>query len=264
MTELRKLFIEGEVSGETVKVTNGGLDVNIQDQTTRPLDLRFIQATGTATTTNGVAVVDAVTLTLTDATGFSAGAYIALLDGAGGFFFATQIGAPAGNVITLDTPIDQAYVSGATVLETSFAMNVNGSSTTQVFQIGPVGSTIVVDITRVNGYIQDGSAMDDSLFGAISALTNGIVLRRSDGSIENLWNAKTNGDLALLSGVDFTYTEAAPSGSTGARFRITYAGASKHGVTVRLSDGEILELLVQDDLTGLEAFNMMAQGHVVE
>lgn len=142
-------------------------------------------------------------------------------------------------------------------------MAVNGAVTTQVFQIGPTGGVIEVDVTRLMGYLQSGTAMDDSLFGSLGALTYGIVLRHKNGTTQNIWNAKTNGEMALLC-YDFTYTTKAPAGQFGARFRNSYGGQDKHGVTIRLDPGDTLELLVQDDLTGLGVFNMIAQGHIVD
>ena len=141
-------------------------------------------------------------------------------------------------------------------------MAVNGSVTTQVFQIGPVfgASTSTIDITRVMGHMLDSTAMDDGKFGGITALTNGIVLRKNDGVISNLWNVKTNADLTLICD-DFNYSEKAPGGQFGANFKNTYAGQGAHGVVLELLPGEYLELLVQDDLTGLDEFTMMAQGH---
>ena len=41
----------------------------------------------------------------------------------------------------------------------------------------------------------------------------------NDSVIENIWNVKTNGQLALVCASDFIYTTKAPAGSYGARFR---------------------------------------------
>ena len=94
-------------------------------------------------------------------------------------------------------------------------------------------------------------------------MTNGIVLRVSNGVKTNIWNAKTNADLALL-GFDFIYPDKIPAGTYSARFRITYNGQDKHGVTLRLEPGDTLELIVQDDLTDLDLFYMMGQGHLTD
>ena len=251
------------IDGETVGVNNGGIDVNLQDQVTPALDLRFIQPQN-QTTISAQADPEDLTLTLTSTTGFIDGSVVGLFGPLGEFYFGTQIGAPAASVITLDTPIDKTFASGSNVISTSCQMAVNGSVTTQVFQIGPIGvaQETQVDITRVLGYIQTDSAIDDALFGNLAPLTNGVVLRHNNTVIDNIWNVKTNGDLGLLC-FDAMTTDRAPAGSFGFRFRNTYAGQNKHGVAIRLSPGETLEILIQDNLAALESFVMMAQGHIV-
>jgi hypothetical protein len=244
---------------------NGAIPVNIQDQTSRALDLDFLQVLAAPTTLSANASVEDLTVDVTSTTGFVDGAVVGISTAGGDFYFGQQIGAVAGSTVTLDTPLDVAFPAGSSIFPATKAMNVNGSSTTQIFQIGPVGvaTGIYIDITRIMGYIQDGNAMDDSMFGGISGgLTNGIVFRLNNDVITNYWNMKTNGQIGLLA-FDANYTAKAPTGSYGFRFRNTYAGPSKHGVTLRISPGDTLELLVQDDLTGLEVFNMMAQGHYV-
>jgi hypothetical protein len=241
----------------------GQLAVNVHDQTTRSIDFKFGKLDNLTTTTVQADPED-MTLTLTSTTGFVDGTVIGVFDGVDPeiFYLGTQIGAPAGNVITLDTPIDMTLTSGSDVAGSSVNMAVDGSSTTQHFQIGPVGagSTQIVDITRIMGHILDSTVMDDGKFGGIAALTNGIVLRHNNSVIHNVWNVKTNADLALIC-YDVRYADNAPGGQYGLNFRNTYAGQSAHGVVIELQPGDFLELLIQDDLTGLDEFTMMAQGH---
>ena len=266
---IREFFITDSTTGQRAAVEqNGGLAVNIQDQHSLALDLFFIQAQGAPTTLATQADPDETTLDLTDVTGFVAGNRVGLFSTTGIFYFGNQIGAPAGNVITVDTPIDRTFATGTTtVIRASDEMAVSGTlAAPQIFQVGPVGAGtgVEVDITRIMGYIQDSGtpAMDDSKFGGMLALTNGVVLRVNNTIMSNIWNVKTNGEIGLLS-YDSIYTAAAPAGSAGFRFRNTYAGQAKHGVTLRLEPGDTLEILIQDDLTDLESFKMMAQGHVV-
>ena len=255
----------GATSGQAARVEdNGGLAVNLQDQTTQALDLRFIQQLDVDSLANPTAVGD-LDIDLTDATGFVDGNVVGFVNPNGNFCFPKQVGAAVGNTITIDTPIDRVYpTADTTIIRASDDLAVDGSGTTQIFQVGPIGvaAEIEVDITRIMGYIQTGFAMDDALFGNLAALTNGVVLRHNNNVINNIWNAKTNGELALIC-FDSEYTTKAPSGSFGFRFRNTYAGQSKHGVTIRLAAGEKLEILIQDNLSTLEAFSLMAQGHVV-
>ena len=42
------------------------------------------------------------------------------------------------------------------------------------------------------------TAVDLATFGDIAALTNGIVLRRTDTITQNIWNIKTNLDMLKL------------------------------------------------------------------
>lgn len=254
-----------DASGNAVNITNSGLDINIQDQHTLPVHGSFAKLTATPTTLSVEASAGDYTLTVTATTGFVDGAHFELVDAIGTAMHGVQLGAIAGNTITIDRPVERTFAIGATIFPININMRVDGSSTAQVFQFGPIGSLFEVDITRIMGYIQGGSAMDDALFGDISALTRGILFRKNngDGTYYNYGNAKTNGALAMAN-YDFTYTPSAPAGSTGARWRGTFAGQNKRGVTIRLGLGESLEWLVQDDLTGLEVLNIMAQGHIVE
>ena len=242
---------------------NGAIPVNIQDQHSRAIDLYFKKVVNAGTTLSVIAAAEATTITVASTTGFTAGVMVGLFNSVTGwYYFGTQIGAVAGSVVTLDTPVDRAFAIGDTAIPFTKNMNVDGSSTTQVFQIGPVGATSEVDVTRLLGYIQDGSSMDDAMFGGITALTNGLVLRRNDDTITNYWNVKSNGDFRLIA-YDTAYSDKAPAGSYSIGWRSTYGSPGKHGVTIRLEAGDTLELLIQDDLTDLEVFHIMAQGHLV-
>ena len=106
--------------------------------------------------------------------------------------------------------------------------------------------------------------MDDAQFGGLGvALTNGIVLRvNRDGVYTNIINVKKNSDFRVFA-YDVDYADKAPSGQYGVGVRLTLGGDSKHGTVVRLTSGEKLELVIQDDLTGLTEFLMAVQGHIV-
>jgi hypothetical protein len=233
----------------------------------RPVDLSFIQAQGAPTTLAVQANPNDTTITVADATGFVDGNTVGFFCATEGcYYFGRQVGAPSGNIITLDTPVDQAYVVGSNVIRALREMAVDGSTTTQVFQVGPIGqdTALAVMVTRINLYLQDGTSMDDGMFGGLgAALTYGVVFRRNNGIIENYWNVKTNGELSEICAGDFNYSDKAPGGSNGARGRNTFSGEEKHATGIRLKAGDTLELLIQDDLTGLESFTAMAQGHLL-
>ena len=255
--------IKDSTTGMNAKVeSNGALAVNVQDQHSQVFDIIFKQSTDSTTLSVDASKGD-LTLTLTSVIGFTAEKEVVIL-AADGVVIVSQVGAPVGNVITIDTPLPYDIVASTVVSSAITEMNVNGSVTPQSFKVGPVGLESV-DITRIIGVILDSTAMDDEKFGGITALTNGVVFRKYDSSEDkfvNYWNVKSNGNIALLS-YDTKYIEASPAGVEGFRFRYTVAGQEMHGVTIRLNEGDYLEILIQDDLTGLNCFRVLAQGHLV-
>lgn len=246
--------------------SNGAVPINIQDQITAPVDLFFIQQVGVPTAlTNNISENDKI-ITVDSVASISIGSFIGIFSGMSGenrFYFG-EVLAISGTNLTLDTPIDFNFTAADAVISTTRDLNVDGSITTQVFEIrGPgAGSDIEIDITRILFAMTDGTAMDDGTFGGIASLTNGIVLRRHNGEINNIYNIKNNGDFGIIS-FDKTYSDKAPAGLFGINIRSTFGGTEKHGVVIRLGINESLEILIQDDLTGLTSFRMMGQGHVI-
>jgi len=249
-----------------VPEANGALPVNVQDQHTRALDLKFLNADpNNFTTLTADASIGDIVISVTQTTGMIVGATIGLTNPSGIFYFGEVVSIDTLDV-TLDTPIDNDFpsVSSNVIVADSHLNKLGTLADPVIFQIGGVGvgTGVEIDITRIMGNISDGSAMDDGKFGGLDKLDNGCILRHVNGTTQNIWTVKSNGDIALIC-FDAQYTTKAPSGENGYRFRNTYAGQSKHGVTIRLEPGDTLELLVQDDLTDLTDFQMMAQGHVV-
>jgi hypothetical protein len=248
---------------------NGGVAVNIQDQTSPPFDLYFIQAIGAPTI-----IASAVSIGDTDISiiaSISAGTYVGIFCPEEGRFFFADVLAVAGAgpyTITVDTPADFAFEVGDSVLPTTRDMNVVGSlGTPSVFEVqGPGSGDLEIDVTRIIFTMTCTSLPDDGLFGNITALTNGIVIRRKDGTYRNFANVKSNGDFANLA-YDISYsTRSVPAGSYGVRCRYTFAGQDKHGVAIRLGTDEALQILIQDDLTtgaDILSFRAIVAGHVV-
>ena len=65
---------------------------------------------------------------------------------------------------------------------------------------------------------------------------------------------------------DVVYSDKAPAGYFGLNFRRTFGGQNKNGVVIRLcaDDSDTLQVIIQDDLTDLDDFSVIAQGHIVE
>lgn len=266
----------GLVRGRDGHIANvnsaGALDVNIQDQTSPVLMVRAIKVNNT-TTISQAAVMDAHTITVTSVTGFVDGAVVRVISlDDNRYYEGKQIGAIAGSVVTLDSPLDFAYPSGSRAVNGTDNMAVDGSSTTQIFSLraGDPGIPLIVDVTRMIISCTTTSAVDLSTFANFAALTNGLVLRRVDGTYQNIFNVKTNQDIAGIVYDWEPYAATNPQqGVDGFVARLTFGGQSKIGVVLRLGPGEDLQLLVQDDLATAQSTELITglhvtfEGHVV-
>ncbi len=264
-----------DAGGQTADIeANGGLAVNIQDQHTTPFDLYFTQALGIPTTLSSGASIGDTTVSLTALpAGTAIGDLIGIFSGVSGeerFYFGEILDIDTLD-IDLDTPLDFAFQSGDPVIAQDREMNVTGTiATPEIFSVtaGTTESGLVLDITRIMFQMTLTTAGDDGKFGNIAGVSvvNGLVLRRVDGDTRNIFNIKSNGELAGLC-YDLTYTNRSGGGGDfGLRARYTFAGQDKHGVTIRLNPGDSLQAIVQDDLTtgaSITQFRMIAAGHVV-
>lgn len=260
-------IITDATGNEVTLEPDGSLPVTLQDQTTPTVIVPLSQVNNT-TTVATLGVIDTYTIDVTDTTGFIDAAFIVIADLVNDrYYVGSQVGAIAGSTVTLDTPLDFAYAVGATITNGTTNMNVNGSVTPQVFglRVSDPGLPLTVDVTRLMFICTTTDTVDLSKFGDITGgLTNGIVIRKRDGTFNNIFNAKTN---AALAGIMFDFdvqVQTNPAqGQDGFIGRLTFAGQNKMGVTIRVGPDEDLECIIQDDLTTLESFTIIAEGSVV-
>lgn len=244
---------------------SGAIPVAIQDQHTPAFDALFNQVVGSPTTLDSNAAINAYSIAVTSGHGFTVGDYIVLTDiVAARIFWAVVLATPDATQVDLDRPVNFEFKPTDTVVtEVTTALNVDGSSTRQTFTVG-TPANLELDITRILLEITCTAAPDFSDFGDItSGLTRGVVCRVVNGLNTNLFNVKSNGDMALLMHDVGIYAGERAFNVNGISGRLTYGGQSKHGVTIRLAADESLEIIIQDDLTSLLSFRMQASGHLV-
>jgi hypothetical protein len=240
------------------------LGVFVQDQTTQPIDVWFTENQGTVTTANAV---------------LQGGNQVDLLPGHGAVigyvieartaenYVQSEIINVVGDTITVNIPWSRDFPAGVVLDLGNPDMNVPGTVLApRIFSIQP-SPLQKIDVTRIIFVIEDATAMDFSTFGGLAALTTGCVVRykNSDGTFTNLFNWRTNGELIERS-FDHTFQSKIGGGDFGFVARSTWAGSSKRGVAIRLDGANLeeLEIVVQDDLTGLTKFKTISQGHVVQ
>ena len=241
-------------------------EVYVLDQTSPTVILPMALEVA-ATTTDVLAVKDSYTIDVVSVSGFLAGQHIRILDTSLDRFYFGSILAINGTTITLDTPLDFAYTVGSQVIVATTNMNVNGSVTPVTFKhrLGSPSTNKATHITRIIFTCTTNGSIDLLGFGDLATLIRGLVIRRVNGEIFNVLNVKSNADLSNTA-YDFNVYEATnPSqGVDGFVCRLTFAGQNKLGVALRLEVGENLEVIVQDDLTGLVSLKIIAEGHIVD
>ena len=244
------------------------LDVCMQDQHSPIIIANFTQLNSETTNTVATAIDDR-TITLTDITNFVDGVTITIFNPiAARFSIMKQIGAPIGNVVTIDTPLDLAYPIGSFVTAGDDNLNVDGSITPQIFALRNTTerTPINIDITRLIFTAQTDDPISLPDFGDIAGgLLNGIVLRKVDGTFNNIFNVKSNSELLNIM-FDFEIIQSTnpAQGQDGFIGRLTFAGQDKIGVTIRIEEQSDLQLIIQDDLTQLIEFKIKMEGHIVE
>jgi hypothetical protein len=256
--------IETELVNGKHRIKPGSTDVTFQDSTELPIDLRLSVLLSASATLASSPSIDSYTVSLNTGHGFIANDKIAVFEEVLGLarFVVGVVLVAGANDLTLSVPIPYPFSLSAAVIKYTPDMAVNGSVTPVVFSVTN-GNTTPVHVTRATLHLTSSAAMDDSLFGSLTALTRGIVFRKKylDGSYQHYFSAKTNGELGEIAGGDKTYDSKAGPGLNGLTVRITYNGPDKRGVVIELLTGESIEMLVQDDLTGLDSFSVLMTGH---
>lgn len=253
---------------------NGGIDVNVQDQTSPALITKFNNVQETTTLT-APAVQFSYTIEVASTTGMflptatENGAFLILFDVASERFMVCSVISIAGTTVTIDTQIDFAFPVDTIVDIAITNMNVNGSVTPQIFGIRGLGTVpgidLTYDITRIIFTGLTNSAVSLALFGDLPKLLRGLTLRHRDGEVNNIFNVKSNLELEGITLDWVPYAASNPAqGQDGFAARLTFASQGKIGVAQRIGPGEDLEFVVQDDLTDLVLLEVIAEGHQVD
>lgn len=145
----------------------------------------------------------------------------------------------------------------------SKAMNVNGG-TPKTFSYSP-GSGAVA-IAGLSCLLKDDGATDFTKFGAITALTNGILLQWSiGGNTQTLATIKDNSDMTHA----FPHNQHFGNSATLSILSIVtpqgfgnstnvFRGVLKFDEPIILSGTDAINAIVQDNLTSIDVLNMAA------
>lgn len=269
MADFKATIIESPDGQQWQQEANGGMPVNIQDQTSPtviiPANEVIVSSTLTAPTT-----IDTYTCDVTSSVGMSTGNLLVLT---------STIAAPVNrfywgritnidlNQITVGTPFDYAYEAGQQASATTTNMAVNGAITRRIFSLRaaePVGGIdVTVDVTRIIFQCRTATTPILSDFGDITnGLLNGLTCRKTDGTYENIFTVRTNDEIQGVA-YDLDFKSVTGQGQAGFSARLTFGGQNKLGVVKRIGPGEDLQFLISDNLSTLENLQIMIMGHIV-
>lgn len=218
-------------------------------------------------TLDGAVAAGDQVITLNDATGFTAGDIISLSLGAVHTHQYRTIISIATNDLTLDAEVDIALTDGSTVQEVSKNLAAkDGSSTPVLFSAFTIPGESI-DVMRMILTMTHKSQGTDDAFGSLTAITNGIHIRKNNGNgtYETLGIWKTNQDIRGDM-YDLTYSDKAGPSLFGTSTRWSIFDGTGSVVNIDGDNGESIEVVVQDDLTAstneLATLFINWQGHI--
>lgn len=249
----------------------GSSNIHDADVHTRPFSVATNRELGTETTVAVAVAVDDYQIEVADSTGFVDGSELIIKEGPKQEFIVYNVvGAPAANVITLDTHVGVTFTTAAeVVLVTTDLSSAAGTiASPQIYSIQPPTQSIV-HIEKFLLTMTMSSAGDPSRFGNIaSGLTNGAVLRGFSAEAStffNFTNWKTNGEIDQDTG-EVEYQDKVGAGDFG----VSSPGLIKisSGSIIRLDGdaggtgiGDQIQISIQDDITSLLSMAVKFQGH---
>jgi len=250
-------------NGKPLFSAQGALNVHVADIHENAVNDYLHRHDGVTTTLTTAIAAGDTSLAVTSVTGFVVGNHIHVLNGDNEYVF-PKITDITSLVITVDSPFSNAYPTAGTSIEHIIVDLSNTAGTLSspvIYKIEPQAGE-KFHLLRMLGSITGSTPNDDGLFGGLTALTNGCVIRRYDGTTGTFGKFTTwHANLDLINDMfDVVYSDAPKQGLQGLRFRWTI---SKVGVAVKLDGaaGDYVEILIQDDLTALDSFTIKAQGH---
>lgn len=247
--------------GNPIGSLNGAVDIHDADSHSVLINHFVHNPTGDTSVLNGSFDAGDRVIVVENSSSFTAGNHIDIRNGTKHIHHWRVIVDVTGNNITIGAPLDYDFPDGSIVNEGIANMNVDGSVTPVVFILTPQEDQ-VLHLLRMLVAMEHSTVADDSLFGNIPALTNGVVVRVSHDngtSFNTIATWHKNKDIKEDT-FDVTYSDKAGGGNFGTSGRWTWKNV---GNVIRLDEeeDEIFQVVIQDDLTSLVDFQIKLQGH---
>ena len=246
-----------------VNISEGALDVHVKSIHSNMINQTMHFETTTTTLFAVAPTAQDRTFTVVDSTGFAIGDRIQIENGIVETDYPSILNISV-NDITINRPLDKSYnitTDGIRKILTNMA--VDGSVTPVSFKVVAETSLALTHITRFMFEMTHPTAGDLSKFGSLDPLERGVLVRAfydRTGEYKTVSSWRTNADIKRdMFNVPFD-ERAGGQGAFGTTGRWTLTSA---GIVALLEPNGIdfIEILIQDNLTGLDSFTMNAQGH---
>lgn len=235
-------------------------NVIIQDQFSEAIDLYLCKLNGTTNPT--IAITKGTqTINVVSNIGAVVGDCINIKDEYN--YFQSIVTNITGTVITIASPVDKDFPITSSVCFGEWDLSqANGSVTPVSYFICPP-SKVKYDIYTIIISIEDDSVMYESTFGGLPALTNGIILRVTDGYDKQLFLVTNNGGFTEY-GFTTKYSDKVPSGTYA--FWAVKNYKDVNGVSLRIdgNNEDRIEVIIPANLTGLSKMAITVHGHLVQ
>lgn len=252
-------------TGSELAFTNGAADVILNDSTS-PIIVAPLSNIIETTSLSAEFTRGSYDITVVDPTNFNIYDFVTIYSVPDDRVMFGHVLSVLGSVVTLSVQSDFNFPIGSVVTLGSSNMNVNGSVTPQIFGVRNPAVTDVpfaFDVSRLTFTILTNSTVSLEKFGDIAGgLLRGVLVRKVDGVWQNLFHWNSNAELKSLC-FDLDIQVAGGNQQDGLTARFTFGGQGKLGTVIRLSSGEDLQVVIQDDLTSLVEFSMLAEGSAV-
>lgn len=254
-------------SGDSVETLRGALDVHEKDVHWEGFIVNFRKDSVTTSAITSPVTKDSSYITVADSTKFPANSYVVISEGSTRetdvVKVITSAGAPT-HVLTFAKPMEHAYTTSGIVTLTDINMaNGSGSIASPVIYSLSPPLNEVWHIDTIYFALLDNVSPSLELFGGITALTNGLVMRIEGSRTRNLMIMRNNIDLReILGGTEVDIQQK----SGGGDYLISGIWHLKeHSDSIIRLDGALgdsVKIYVQDNLTSQINISIKAMGHV--
>ena len=257
-------------------IIKSGLEIDafIQDQTTDSLVFKFFKEEEETTLDSNTSLFDR-SIVVSDATGFSAGKLLHLIDTINERGMICQVRSTyvSGTTIPIDRPLDFAYTAGTKVILSSTDMAIDASSTESVFGIRTENYDVPekfhftrIRFTCITATAPEIDEFGDLSVGAAGVVKDGITIRKKNTTpYRNLVTFNSNLEMQGLLGHWTPFSAFNPgTGKYGFFAEWVLAGQENQGVANKVEPGDELEIVFKENFSGLTFLEAVAIGHIVK